>query len=350
MATLNTSQPPQPRTEVNRRIEPFPLPILLEQLQLEAERSRRRKAFWISVSVHAVLLVLLWTSAKWYPWLTRKTIAVATPEQLIREQKELTYLATTEEAPKLTERPKTDVISDKDRIAGSRNPHTPTYQPPRKPVSSGTPGAPRPAVPFAPPAQTQEASPAAQAPAGQPQNNLPAVPRQGPIYPGANQTARSRPNPFAAAEAVSPRAAIEQAARAAASAKPAGDYGVRSPNNSPKKAGIEILSDTMGVDFGPYLSRLAVDVRRNWLDSLPQSAWPPMMKRGRVVLQVAIMKDGSIGGMTLLSSSGDASLDRAAWAGISTSAPFPPLPAEFRGNYLLFRADFDCNTDTYTLR
>jgi hypothetical protein len=38
--------------------------------------------------------------------------------------------------------------------------------------------------------------------------------------------------------------------------------------------------------------------------------------------------------MKLVASAGDASLDRAAWGGVTASNPFPALPAEFKGDHL----------------
>ena len=69
------------------------------------------------------------------------------------------------------------------------------------------------------------------------------------------------------------------------------------------------------------------------------------MKKGKVSIEFAIMKDGSVAGMRLVSPSGDVSFDRAAWGGITGSNPFPPLPSEFRGKYLALRFHFYYNPD-----
>ncbi len=42
---------------------------------------------------------------------------------------------------------------------------------------------------------------------------------------------------------------------------------------------LEILSDTQGVDFGPYLQRILQDVRENWYHAIPESA---EMKKGKL--------------------------------------------------------------------
>jgi hypothetical protein len=48
--------------------------------------------------------------------------------------------------------------------------------------------------------------------------------------------------------------------------------------------------------------------------------------------------------------SGDVSLDRAAYGGITASTPFPPLPGEFGGEYLALRFHFFYNPDRAELR
>jgi TonB family protein len=103
---------------------------------------------------------------------------------------------------------------------------------------------------------------------------------------------------------------------------------------------LEILSDTEGVDFGPYLQRVLHDVRQNWYSAIPESA---AMKHGNLIIEFAITKDGKVAGMKLIATSGDIPLDRAAWAGIVGSDPFPALPSEFGGQYLALRFRFYYN-------
>jgi TonB family protein len=145
--------------------------------------------------------------------------------------------------------------------------------------------------------------------------------------------------------------AIEQAARSsigrgARIGGSGGDYGLGQGRQATKALGnLDVLSDTMGVDFGPYLQRVLHDVKANWYNLIPESARPPLMKRGKVSIEFAIMKNGTVQGMTLSGPSGDVSLDRAAWGGITNSAPFPSLPTEFRGDYLLLRFNFYYNPE-----
>jgi TonB family protein len=85
----------------------------------------------------------------------------------------------------------------------------------------------------------------------------------------------------------------------------------------------------MGVDFGPYLQRVLHDVKQNWYAIIPESAMPPLLKKGKLSIEFAITKNGEIAGLRYDTSSGDVALDRAAYGGITASNPFPPLPAEF---------------------
>lgn len=103
---------------------------------------------------------------------------------------------------------------------------------------------------------------------------------------------------------------------------------------------VEILSDTYGYDFGPYLYGVIQSTKGNWYKLIPDKARPPLNMKGKVSIQFAIMKDGKVGGMKLEEPSGEVSLDRAAWGSIVQSSPFPPLPAEFSGQYVLLRLKF----------
>lgn len=109
---------------------------------------------------------------------------------------------------------------------------------------------------------------------------------------------------------------------------------------SPGRTGsnLTLLSDTKGVDFRPYLMQILATVRRNWYVVMPASA--RLGRRGRVLIQLAIDKDGNIPKLVIASSSGAEALDRAAVAGITASEPFPPLPEEFTGDEVRVQFSF----------
>src|SRR5262249_10838273 len=68
--------------------------------------------------------------------------------------------------------------------------------------------------------------------------------------------------------------------------------------------GLEVTTDTQGVDFGPYLQRVMHDIKQNWYKLIPQSAQPPLLKRGKVVIKFAIANNGQLGELQYVSSSG----------------------------------------------
>jgi TonB family protein len=117
--------------------------------------------------------------------------------------------------------------------------------------------------------------------------------------------------------------------------------GARVPARPTARIGdIEITTDTQGVDFGPYLQRVLHDVKQNWYAIVPETARPPLLKGGKVVIEFEITQNGQISGLRYANSSGDGPLDRAAYGGITASSPFPPLPAEFHGQSLGLRFRF----------
>jgi len=103
----------------------------------------------------------------------------------------------------------------------------------------------------------------------------------------------------------------------------------------------QILSDTHGVDFRPYLIRVLTAVRRNWQAVVPESAH--LGRRGVVTLQFEIARDGSVPRLVISVASGTEALDRAAVAGVSASDPFPPLPSEYPGADLRLQLVFTYN-------
>jgi TonB family protein len=104
--------------------------------------------------------------------------------------------------------------------------------------------------------------------------------------------------------------------------------------------GLQILSDTRGVDFGPYLLKMKQAVQQRWYSLMPQSAQPPEMKSGKTVVSFAVLRDGTIAALKLEQSSGDKTLDRAVYGAVAYSSPLPSLPISFAGDYVLMRASF----------
>ncbi len=323
-----------------RGFNPDDVPHLLIQLQDDLSRARKREALWLSVILHLFVIILLWNSEKLMMMLPHRTVDLAMRTDADRS-KDATFLELPPDEQKLTRRPDAKVISDKDRIATSKAPQI-NREELKKILQSARPG---------PPGANAQQSPAQ----GQMAQNQP-PPLENPQQSSgfaqpqpSDQTARlqmppqNRPMPNFNTS-MTAGSAIEQAAAAAAANRrgyggpgQAGDYG--SPGRSGAKAldQAEILTDTMGVDFGPYLTRIVQIVKQNWYTLMPPSVYPPILKQGKLSIEFVILKDGKVSNMAVRTSSGDVPLDRAAWASITASTPFPPLPKEFPGQILGLR-------------
>jgi|SRR5579872_2939102 len=321
------------------------VPHLLIQLQDDLSRSRKREAAWISIIAHLLLAILLFSPL--FDMIQRAVgwhSVVVVP--LNTEDKNTTFLALPPDLQKPARKPNTNVMSDKDRIATSRHPQLDPKEL-RKILATPPPGRPGPSGPPtaqpAPPAMAQQAPPQPQQPTQRPQLQT-------------NQTAQLQmpPQPNNSfrkyASGMSAGSAIQQAAQAAAERRAAGvgsggqegDFGLGTGAHGRQLGALDILSDTQGVDFGPYLQRILQDVRENWYHLIPESA---EMKKGKLQIEFAITKDGKVADMRLAASSGDVALDRPAWGSITASNPFPPLPSNFTGPYLALRFRFYYNPD-----
>jgi len=341
-----------------RQFDPDDVPHLLIQLQDDLARSRKREAAWLSVVLHLMIVMLLAGSDRIAKFLPHRQVVFVSPADMAK-QKDLTFLELPPDEQKVSKRPDTDVISDKDRIATSKRPQVDPKELKKildaaRAGARGKPGTP------APPQQAQ-APQVAQNSTEQPPVQQP--PQQSPPAPPASQIAQVAPPPTPRPTpqptfggSMSASSAVEEAARAVAANRggyggEGGDFGTNLGQSGAKTVGqLDVLSDTMGVDFGPYLSRVVQNVRANWYNIIPEVARPPIMKKGKLSIEFAILKDGKVAGMKLATGSGDVALDRAAWGGITASNPFPPLPQEFGGQYLYLRFNFFYNPDSADLK
>ena len=105
---------------------------------------------------------------------------------------------------------------------------------------------------------------------------------------------------------------------------------------------VEVLSDGRGVNFGPYLRDAMARIRSHWYRLIPSDA---RAKKGKLAIQFAVLPDGRVAALKLAESSGDVSLDRAAWQAITASNPLPALPSAFSGPNLALRFRFYYNPD-----
>jgi TonB family protein len=326
----SSSPPPEPPLGKSRaryhELEPEELFHVIDDLEGSKTRGRIREFIYVSIILHMMLFWYLAYGPRYF-----QHIRVVNPSDILKQrEKEITSVDLTDAIKKLKSEgkplPKTEThkpIIDQKTLEAMRKAEPPRPQPPQPQPEQQTP-----------PPQVAQQQPTPQPPTQPLQNSqlsdLEAPkPKPAPTAPNFN-TGPSNPGD-----------AIRQAARAAAQAPPTGgELGGGAQNGPGSAGGAQILSDTMGVDFGPYMKRIVYDTERAWWPIVPEVAKPPLNKAGRVLIRFKIMKDGTVTDMKLEGPSGDVSLDRAAWGGIKGALPYPQLPKEFKGDYLELRFYF----------
>jgi TonB family protein len=102
-------------------------------------------------------------------------------------------------------------------------------------------------------------------------------------------------------------------------------------------SGIEILTDTRGADFGPYIKQVMQKISEGTSTKVIGAD----SDRDRTsVLSFTITPDGKISALHLDESSRDSGVDRAAWQSITQAKTFPPLPKDFHGASLHLRVRY----------
>ncbi len=316
---------------------------LLLEMEQEAARWRRRTLFLVSVILHILLIAIVLVS----PDLLRRGAEMVGVRVEPVAPREHTFLWIPPDVLKQMQEPPpdTNILSDKDRRAQGRSPlidprgkrmpfsegNTPLPE-----IAGGAPPLPPPGTaPAPPPGGESVPPPPAEENKQESQLRLSDVRPAGPGGTSKLQLPSSSPG-----QAI--QQSLEAAARGRASGpgEGAGDSLSQFRNFDPNFSteGPVILSDTRGVDFGPYLARVVWNVRRNWYAVIPVTA--RLGTKGRVAIVFEIVKDGSVPELRLVASSGSDPLDRAAVAAIRASNPFPPLPPEFTGEHLVLQFIF----------
>jgi TonB family protein len=333
--------PPEPprfrRASRYEDYETHDLLSVIEELEGDRNWASLREKVWIALIIHMVIFWFLFYGPRYL-----FNIHVKDPSLVLRDrEKQMTFLELPPDALKQIKPKNAPVISDKDRVQQSRKPtlDKKTLQQleamrragPPVPVPQPQPAPPAPQPPAPQVAQQPQPQPPAQPLPNNQQSQLEA-PRPAPAPTKPNfQTGQSTPGQE-----------LQQMAR---NARTPGQYGGDMGQGAPSQHGgmngaVDVLSDTMGVDFGPYLQRVIFDTKRAWYPIIPEAAQPPLNKQGRVGIRFKILPDGSVKQMILELPSGDVSLDRAAWGGITGASPYPPLPKGFKGPFLELRFYF----------
>jgi len=308
---------------------------LLDDMDDERARARRREAVYISV----IFYMLVWWFVFYGPQVLWHAPRLISPADALK-QKNLTYLDLPPDALKKLRPKQPQAIADKDHVAQSKHPT----------LDKKTLAQIQAMQPSAPPAPTPEQ----QSPPVPQVQNLPPTPQP---QPTVQKPLLEAPVPQARPDfthSTSAADSIQEAVRnASKGGYQSGNNGINAPSqHQGLSSNAEVLSDTLGVDFGPYLNRILYDIKRNWIPLMPEEVYPPLRKQGVVTIRFRILPDGSIdpspGGIMLEGPSGDVALDKAAWGAIVGEGKFPPLPKEFtaqHGQNLDLRISFLYNKD-----
>jgi hypothetical protein len=316
---------------------------LLERItQYEDERrwQRIREGIWISILAH----FLLFSGLTWIPRYVFHQPQLIDPFDAIKKRKDLTYLDELPDALKQVQKAqKAPVLKPKDTQVDKKTldalkalekarPKAPPAPEPKPQPQQATP--PPPVETPKPQEQANNTPPALAAPQPNPQLPMEA-PKPSPVP--------ARPNFSLGSQ--NPADQLRDAMRNSQHGPSAG--GMQGPGlaqHSGADGGLQVLSDTQGVDFGPYLQKVIRETYRTWDPLIPEEVNPPILKKGQAEIIFTILPNGRLQphAMILTGRSGDVALDRAAWGAIE-GADYPPLPREFHGPYLQLKFRFEYN-------
>lgn len=304
---------------------------MISELEDERRWARLREGLLWAVLFHIILL----SAITWIPKYVFHVPQVIDPFDAIKQRKDLKYLDLPPDLlkkyqPKVAIKPVPPKLPQVDRK---------TLEALNKPTPAPVPPPPAPEQPKLTQPQVQQPAPAPPIPP-KPQSQSQLEAPQPRAVPARPNFAMGSQNP-----ADQLRDAMRGAARSHsydAGQLPSGPGLAMHPGAG--TGGVQILSDTQGVDFTSWLVRWHRETERTWDPLIPDEVNPPILKSGMVVIRFKVLPNGRLmdGSMVLEGRSGDTSLDRAAW-GALTGSSYPPLPSQFHGPYLELRAVFMYN-------
>jgi TonB family protein len=313
------------RTNRYGELEEHELVHLLDTIADERARARFRESIYISLFIWLAIAWVAFYGPK-YLWHAPELI---TPTQALQQQALI-------------------------QLNAPRLPHH-AFAPPPK-IDRGTLAKLRAMEP--PPQPTTAAPPQPTPPvATQPTQPVPSPTLPMPVAPHAEQPRTAAPVPDAPAPQptkpsfntpLSAGQDMQQAMRGSQTASDNRSVGITGGSRGGAKVGqgVDILSDTQGVNFQPYLQRILREIYEQWIPLLPEETRPPLSKQGTTLIRFTINPDGTIAAMHLDGSTHDDALNRAAWGSITGVGQFPPLPKQFHGPNLELRIHYLVNHDT----
>ena len=304
-------------------LEEHELVHLLDSIEDERARARFRESIYISVFFWMVVVWVLLYGPR-YLWHAPKLLD---PMAVLKDREQLTRLNAPVIRPRPAPGPKGEPKVDNhtlEKLRAATAAKAPTPAPAPAPVATAPNPAPSPAAPPPPPAPTP-----------QPSRTPPPI-----VADAPTPQAPTRPNfstPGTASDAM--RSAINGVAHDRGGGGPMGISGT--PHGTGAGAGVDILSDTQGVNFNPYIQKILREIYEQWIPLLPDETRPPISKTGTTLIRFTILPDGRVSAMNLDGSTHDDAINKAAWGSINAVGQFPPLPKEFHGPNLELRIDFE---------
>ena len=204
-------------------------------------------------------------------------------------------------------------------------PAPPSARPSASPISAPTPTA-KPSSPFTVPRPSN-------APAGKSLSTGPVGGTSAPTGSGKGGNGSSAVSGSSGSYAPRPSLAPSAGGSGAGSLGRSGSGSAGNPGGGGGAPGIDALREP---DFGPYMRELQRRIKMNWDP-------PKGNESKRVVLLFKIAKDGRLLSCRVNKSSGLPSADQAALKAVELTAPFRPLPADFKGQSIDIQFTFDYN-------
>ena len=257
---------------------------------------------------------------------SKPSAAAKSANQLIKKQqqqikKQVAQQKPQQKAPAQTSNNKPKQAVNKPSVA---KPAPPTARPSARPVSSPAPVA-KPTSKFTVPAPKG-------APVGK---SLSTGPIGGTSAPtgakSGSSVSGSSGSSYAPRPSLSPSSSGGSNGQLSRGSSGSGNLG--NPGGGGGAPGIDALREP---DFGPYMRELQRRIKLNWDP-------PKGNESKRVVLLFKIAKDGRLLSCRVHKSSGLPSADQAALKAVELTAPFRPLPADFKGQSIDIQFTFDYN-------
>jgi TonB family protein len=108
-------------------------------------------------------------------------------------------------------------------------------------------------------------------------------------------------------------------------------------NSNPPKIEVELLSDTKGVDLGPYIRAMLSDLKSHWLAAADgrRSVSEPQ----QAVISLTIAPNGQLSAMRLEQKTENTVFDKAAWSA-TKATHYSALPSGLKDSPLKLRVVF----------